>query len=117
ARNVLRSSRIDGDDACPPAEPHSRLGWAPAAGDRTRPSMRAIAPSPDEPTAALEPQSEQAYIPAEQPSSPQEARLPAAHAHSRRTGHPAQPAQQGPRPHRGLTTLHSAAVRKPDAAA
>lgn len=37
-----------------PAGPPREYGWAPAAGDRTRPSMRAIAPQ-TQPTAALEP--------------------------------------------------------------
>jgi hypothetical protein len=47
--------------------------------------------------------SEQAYISAEQPSSPQEARLPAAHAHPGRPGDPVRTAPQGPFPHLGLT--------------
>lgn len=39
---------------------------------------------------------EQAHVPAEQPSSSQEARLPPPHAHPRRPRHPECPPQQGP---------------------
>jgi ribonuclease P protein component len=53
--------------------------------------------------------SEQAHISAEQPSSPQEARLPAAHAHPGRPGDPVRAAPQGPHPRLGLT----AQVRPP----
>ena len=39
---------------------------------------------------------EQAHLPAEQPTPSQGARLPASHAHSRRSLHPVRPASQGP---------------------
>jgi ribonuclease P protein component len=41
---------------------------------------------------------DQAYVPAEQPSSAQDARLPPAHAHSGRPRHRGRPPAQGPRP-------------------
>jgi hypothetical protein len=52
--------------------------------------------------------SEQAYFSAEQPSPPQEARLPAAHAHPGRPSHPRVAAPQGPRAHRGLINVGTA---------
>lgn len=47
-----------------------------------------------------EKKNEQAYVPAEQPSSRQEARLPPSHAHPRRSCHPLGTPRQGP--HRTL---------------
>jgi hypothetical protein len=52
--------------------------------------------------------SEQAYFSAEQPSPPQEARLPAAHAHPGRPGHSRVAAPQGPREHRCLINVTAA---------
>lgn len=47
--------------------------------------------------------SEQAYVPAEQPPPPQEARVPAAHAHPGGPCDPRRAPAQGPRSHLGLT--------------
>jgi hypothetical protein len=46
---------------------------------------------------------EQAYVPAEQPSAPQGARLPAAHAHPCGALHPVRASPQGPQESRGLS--------------
>jgi len=48
-------------------------------------------------------QSEQAYVPAEQPPPPQGARIPAAHAHPRRALHPVRASPQGPQESRRLS--------------
>ena len=50
----------------------------------------------------LEPPSEQAHLPAEQPPPCEDPRLPAAHADPCRARHRREPAQQGPRPPVGL---------------
>ena len=51
----------------------------------------------------MEPDREQADLPAEQPPSRQDARLPAAHAHPRRPRHPLRAPPQGPRRAVGLS--------------
>ncbi len=51
---------------------------------------------------------EQAHLPAEQPSSPQGARLPPADAHPCRAGHPVRASAQGPRQARRLSRLGAA---------
>jgi hypothetical protein len=48
--------------------------------------------TPSDPHPVMEPRREQAHLPAEQPPSGEDARLPAAHAHPRRSRHPRQPA-------------------------
>ncbi|MDQ1709505.1 MAG: hypothetical protein QOG49_890, partial [Frankiaceae bacterium] len=65
------------------------------------PRGRLSRPAPDViPSGAFR---EQAYVPAEQPPSCQDARLPAAHAHPRRPRHSCCPARQGPPGAGGLT--------------
>lgn len=58
---------------------------------------------------------EQAYVPAEQPSPPQGARLPPAHAHPRRPFHPVLAPPQGPQEPRRLTARLPAAPVLPAA--
>ena len=79
------------------------------AARQRRPSRRRDAPAP---TADVTHQPclhtgrearEQADLPAEQPSSPQGARVPSAHAHPRRPRHYLRAAPQGPQEPRGLS--------------
>lgn len=54
---MLRSSRIDGDAACPPAAPQASPGGPPLRGTGRGPRCELSSLTPeDEPTAALEPQ-------------------------------------------------------------
>ena len=84
--------------ACP--RRGSCRGWAvPAERPRTgsrRAAVRGTIRSPRTPPHHEREAREQAYVPAEQPSSPQGARLPPADAHTRRSLDPVQPSPQGP---------------------
>ena len=79
------------------------------AARQRRPTLGRDAPAP---TADVTPQPclhtgrearEQADLPAEQPSSPQGARVPSAHAHPRRSRHHLRAPPQGPQEPRGLS--------------
>ena len=74
------------------AAAHSRLG---GSGQDTPLGVTDSILSQD-PT--WEPSREQAYVPAQQPAPPQDARVSAPDAHPRRTGHPGLSAAQGPYP-------------------
>lgn len=74
------------------AAAHSRLG---GSGQDAPLGVTDSIFSPD-PT--WEPSREQAYVPAQQPAPPQDARVSAPDAHPRRTGHPGLSAAQGPYP-------------------
>jgi ribonuclease P protein component len=58
----------------------------------------------------MEPTREQAHLPAQQPPPGQDPRLPAAHAHAGRTGHPRRASAQGPQPAVGLTVTSAPAA-------
>lgn len=75
----------------------SRTGQAPRPGPRPTPRHRRQS-------------REQAYVPAEQPSSPQDARFPPADAHPCRPRHPGVAPPQGPQPSGSLTDASSVAV-------
>ena len=61
---------------------------------------------------SLEPRSEQAHVPAEQPPPREDPRFPAAHAHSRRSRHPRRSSPQGPPGSVGLSRPESATIRR-----
>ncbi len=84
-----------------PVESGLRANRQPAALQYRRRSASLAVPI--SPIRLLEPPSEQAHVPAEQPPPREDAWLPAAHAHSRRPGHPRRPSPQGPSGPLGLT--------------
>ena len=108
-RVPLRGHPVSTGAACPRKTQHLGCPWVGGASRRCCRSTSGTGvgiPNDNLPHRRLS--REQAYLPAEQPSSPQGARFPSAHAHPCRSRHPVLASPQGPQQARRLSRGRSA---------